>query len=563
MSPDTSASKPRKDGRIPRGIPRYAIVLVLVLVAALTRLLPVAISPLPYNNDGMTECRISDDILFSGHLEYPEDASYFGTHSVMLPIFSVLMAFAGSVLGTSSFDIAQMVVAVLAVLTVVGSYLLGLQICRSIRGALATAMVLALFGTFVFATGSTWKVSLGMAMLALLMYSYVNRGSRRFLIIELLILLILPFVHHLASMVAYLTLLYLAVWSMFFAASRGMMRRRPVIDFLIVLFFFTMAYVYYKTGSLDRLTLVDTPRGLVALGVAFIGMSVVMIVVLSQEKHAKLSFAPAVGAGLFLVFAIDYGNESFSYIGSSLAYVLILAGSTAAIVAVAWFGLEAIIESSSRYRAIPLCLLLPFLMLSVFSLLSGFSFNSQQILYRSFDFADIGAALGVGYAITVLNSKPKLMTLVGIIVVLALLVTFPFSYATGELIGVRHDTQEYEVDAFEWLRESASPSSMLQSDERLSYIAMALYDFEKQPYLPSRLVDGGLLGIGAFYVLEDEWMTVGVNNFPNGHPVIDQAVVQSTLASSNVNYVGGPASDRIIVFQPSLIGQRMVFGSDS
>jgi hypothetical protein len=237
--------------------------------------------------------------------------------------------------------------------------------------------------------------------------------------------------------------------------------------------------------------------------------------------------------------------------------IVVLIASVCVLVGIAWYGLEIVLESRSIYRVIPPALILPFLTIAIFSLLQGMSFSTQQILYRTFDYADFAIALGLAVSsvhIAKVRSR-RAKALFYAVVVIGLLITLPFAYFTGPLVGVRHDTQAHEVDALAWIERSSADGTLLQSDERLSYIAMALYDFEKMPWLPRRLAAGGMLGEGAYYVLEEEWMSKGVNAFPEGYLTIDPLIVNSHLSKSNVLYIGGPASNNIIVFSATAIGR--------
>jgi hypothetical protein len=548
--------------RSERSISRYWILVALIGLTVLTRLLPYAISDLPFNNDGLTESRIADDISSSHHLDYPAGASYAGTHSVIMPIYDVFLAFVSTAIGVSASDIAQLTIAALSVLTVLAGYVLAIQITRGLRSAMLAAMTLALLGTFVFFTASTWKAAMGMSLFFLVILAYVNRGDKRFFVIELLVLLMIPAVHHLAAAVSYLAILYMTVWSTYFALTHRGIKLRHILDILLITCLSAGAYAFYAYERLDRLDLLHSSTGVFAAAISFVLLCAIMIIVLRMTKHSKMTFAPIVGIGLFVFLALDYAGSAVTYISGSPGSTLVLAAALSLLAGIAWYGMELLIESKSRYRAVQLCLLLPFLTLVGFSIFSSFRFEEQQILYRSFDYADMALALGVGVAFVGLKSRVRLRGIVVSLAFVALLVSLPFAYDNGTLTGVRHDTQQYEVDAFEWLKVSVGSSVIFQSGERLSYVAMATYDFEKSPRLPSRLIEEGVLGTNAYYALEDEWSTVGVNDFPRGHPVIPQEKIGLTLESSNILYIGGPSVNRIVIFTPSVEGQDLVLGID-
>ncbi|UCE91419.1 MAG: hypothetical protein JSV90_08435, partial [Methanobacteriota archaeon] len=72
---------------------RRAILLILALLALLTRLLPLSISQYPFNNDAITECTIASDIIDSQHLDYPSGRFYVDSHSTIAPLYNILLAF--------------------------------------------------------------------------------------------------------------------------------------------------------------------------------------------------------------------------------------------------------------------------------------------------------------------------------------------------------------------------------------------------------------------------------------------------------------------------------------
>lgn len=539
-------------------VARILILSVLIVLAFSTRLLPLSISSYPYNNDGMTEARVASDILASGHLEYPEGAFYVDTHSTITPIYNVVLAFVSSATGASPFLSAQSIIASLSVLTITCVYVLAFYVTKCHRSALTSALVVSLLGTFVFLTGSTWKESLGTCLLVLLIFAYSRRSEPRFLALEALIIITLPLVHHLVTVLALFALAFMTMWSVFFGRKNNCLKRRHAIDVIVVGVPTLFGYLYYSSESLDRMDVVVSPVSLSQLLLSFAIMGVATVFVLRQSTHMKFSFAPLVALAIFLLFVLDYIEPLFPYEPISPIWVLVLGGAFAAIVCIGWYGIESAIESDSRFRAIPLGLMMPVITLILFALMSGFTLQSQQILYRSFDFADIALALGVGSAVFHLRKKPRLAGVAIAALTVALLVSLPFSYATQPLLGLRHDSQRYEVDAIYWTAESLGNEFVVESDERLSYDARALADYEKKDFLPDRLSSPRPLLENTAYLYEEEWTTVGVNDYPDGRPVLNPSYVSDVLEASDVVYVGGPDSNSIVIFLSSSLGEYVL-----
>jgi hypothetical protein len=504
----------------------------------------------------MTECRIASDIVASRHLDFPDGTSYSGSHSLVTPAFDVLIAFLATFFGVSTFAVGQLLVAGLSILTVAGGYLVALRICGRVDSALVAALFLSLFGTFVFLTGSVWKESLGVAFLMLFVFAFINRSQKRMLGVEVAILATLPLVHHLISMIALSALVFLTFWSVSLAVLRKDIKRRHVVDSIVAIASIAYTYSYYSARSLDRLSYVNSVTDALELVAVFLLLCVLVFLVLSRTKHVKWTFAPIPGALFMLLFIWDYYDPFFPYAPGIPHYVLLLGVSAAFLISVAWYGFEKIMESRSRYRAVPLCLLMPTLAVIAFSMLSGVDLASHKTLYRTMDFADISLAFGVAVAFSALAPRIQLRKALAIVLVAALVLSFPFSYATNVLTGIRHDTQEYEVDAMGWIHSYGNESYVIESDERLSYVARALYDYEKIAVLPELIEKQILPGPPAYNLLEEEWMTQGVNDYPQGHPVLNSTYVSQLLGASDVLYVGGPSGDHAIVFCASDIGQK-------
>lgn len=527
---------------------RFELLIVLILVAASTRLLPLAISSFPFNNDGMTESRIAADILDAGHLDYSEDAYYYGSHSTITPAYNVLLAFAASFLGVSTFSVAQYVVGAFSLTTVVGAYVISLRVTSSPPAAFMSALVLALFGTFVFLTGSSWKESLGVAVLILLVYLYIGRDQPRMLMLMAATLCVLPLIHHFVAALAYLSMWFLAIWSLIFAARRGSLKKRHVRDLGVITLTTVLVYGYYASNSLDRLSTFGEPRVFLFGIVFFFLMIAVTYWYLTKESRLSASFAPIPASAISIIFLLDYFNPFFGYEQGSPPAVFVAVFSLSVIVGLGWYGLEILIEFNNRYRAVPLGLLMPVIFVMVYAVTMESNLWSHWMIYRSYDFVVIPLALGIGASAKTLLSRPwrRKWLMVGLLCVLVL--SFPFSYWTGPLTGVRHDTQCYEYDAITWAHTNFGGERAIRSDERLAYDAEALYDIIKDPYLPRTLNELQIPDPGEVNLLLEEWCVVGVNDYPMGHPILDESHVQDVMDDSDVLYVGGPADNNIIGF---------------
>lgn len=528
---------------------RFLIIVMFVFIALATRLAPISISEYPFNNDGITECRVAQDIMDSGSLSYPDGAYYVESHITLTPVYDVMLASVSSMLGTSPFWIAQAVVAAFAVVIVLGTYTVVLGITSSHLSAMTSGFVVSFLGSFVYLTGSTWKVSLGVVLLVLIIYAYIRRSEFRMFLLVLIILLLVPIVHHLVAAVAYLALWYLTALSVVFALRARSVKPRHVRDLAGISTCTAVSYLYYYVNSLDRLSYFDSLSDIVLAGSVLGSILFMGYWYLNKESRFRISFAPFLALAVVVLVVVDYLSPVFRYEQSTPSYVLILAVAMATLVGIGWFGIELMVESRSLYRAIPIGLLIPVLLFFSLAIFTESGLRSHWLTYRTYDFIDIPLAIGAGAAVKLMASKTRRKSALILVLTAALVASFPFGYATNTLTGVRHDTQQYEVDAMSWVYSNYGVEAPLQSDERLSYNAQAIFDFVKDPYLPLLLSNGEDLGSGSVNLFLDEWCTIGVNNYPWGRALLDRDSVQLAVSQSNVIFVGGPVDNRVTVFE--------------
>jgi len=534
------------------------VLFVLALLAFSTRILPVAVSDLPFNNDGMTEARIASDILTSGSLDFPEGSYYLDTHSIITPVYDCLLAFVSASVGSSPYTVAQYVVACVAVTTIAGIYAVALLMTKSPKGALMAAMVLSLSGTFVFLTGSAWKASLGVALLVLLAYAHMNRSDRRMLLLEATLLFTLVFVHHLVAILAYLVVAYATGVSVTNSVLGRRLSSANKRDIILVSVVSACAFVYYGIASLDRFTTLISENGLLIMIMVFMAILAVSIILVRQKGHYKVTFAPIPALVVMSIFAWEYYSPIFPYSGGYPAYVLLLGVTTSILLGIAWYGIETALMSKSVFRTLPMVWLLPVVTILLYAVVGGATLASHQIIYRSFDFAYISLAMGISFTVAVATSRPLREILSVILVLSLLLISFPFGYMTDTLEGIRHDSQEYEIDALTWVYVNEGPDSIIQSDERISYNGRALYDFVKRPHVPDYLMEQRLPSDISLNLYLEEWAVDGLNHYPSGYIVLDLDVATWALDASSVLYVGGPAEDNIIIFRSSEAGQSVL-----
>jgi hypothetical protein len=521
---------------------------VIALSAFVTRLLPLAFSQYPFNNDSLFECGLASDLILHGHLEYSEGSPWEGTYSVGLPAFGVLLAHVSSVLGTTPIVCAQIIVAVFSMLTVGAVFLLGREFSGTTIGGIIASMAALLSGTFVFTTGSAWKLSLGFALTALLYFAFIKRDLPRYRLLTLSILCMLVFVHHLAAAVSLIAFAFMLFWSWTVALSRSNVTGRLWADTATVLLPAMVASFYYSVALEDRQDVYASGVKVAVFLCIFLTVCVVAFYAMRERKRRIFAFAPLVGAVIGTILLLDYFGFVFPYQASAPPVYIMLIISTAVLLTVAWYGTELIVMKRREFMTVQLCLILAPLIVILFGIGTGSQSLSLKFVYRTFDFLQFFVFLGIGVAIADLGvRRPRASRLTCIAVTVSLVCSFPFGFFTHELLGVRHDSQGYELDSMYWLSEHAEDPDIV-SDERLAYMASSTIWIEKRASLPYNIVLGKRLSPGYFYMAEDSWTVTGVNVFPEGLAVIDPLTMNQIIEKCAVVYVGGPAEDKLYIF---------------
>lgn len=433
-------------------------------------------------------------------------------------------------------------------LTVGAVFILGREFSGTTIGGIIASMAALLSGTFVFTTGSAWKLSLGFALTAFLYLAFIKRDLPRYRLLTLSILCVLIFVHHLAAVVNLIAFAFMLSWSWTVALSQSNITRRLWGDTVITLLPIMVAAIYYSVALDDRHYVYASEAKIAVFLCIFLIVSVVAFYTMRARIHRNFTFAPLVGAIIATILILDYCGFVFPYKTSAHPAYIILIISAALMLTVAWYGTELIVMRRRRFMTVQLSLILAPLIVILFGMGTGSQYLSLKFVYRTFDFLQFFIFLGIGVAIADIGvRKIGASRLICIAVTVSLVCSFPFGFFTYGLLGVRHDSQAYELDSMYWLSEHAE-DPIIVSDERLAQMARSTIWVEKRTSLPHNLILGNMLSPGYFYMAEDIWTVTGVNNFPDGLAIIDAFRMQLILEICTVVYVGGPAEDKLYIF---------------
>ena len=530
-----------------RGASIVLSVLILMSLAACIRLLPDQWSPLPYNIDGLSELRVTQDILGSHHLQFPTDSSHSQGYVADMPVLGVLTAFICSSLGLDPVPSSQLVIAILGAVTVSIVFLLSLQLWPNRRTALVSATVLALVGSFAFSTGCVWKESLGFLLLATMLLAYPKRSQLRYRVLMTLPLPLLVFTHHHTTVVSFVILTFAVALDLARALRRHEPSRVQYMDIATVMSCWGLAAAYYARISLPYLDYLSPGTDLY-LYIAVAALLTLVAVSLSSRERpvTRLPIELVIPVVGLAILAVNYYHPLFSGIPSPGVMLVVPAAAYLLLTVPAWTGSTLALSRQGQGKDLMLAMLLGPLSLILFGFVRGTDPTSHLIIYRTFDFLmpAFAVLVGLGFAYMVKGHVRLGMAAAASLVVI-LASTLPIAYGSQELFGVENQTYWYEYDAVEWFSENGVDS--YTSDQRLGETGWRLFDIDYGRGLPYDLREGIALNASSFYVVEGSWTTTGAQEFPFGTVVLSEETLESFKAEGSVLYVGGSAGDQLLL----------------
>ena len=426
--------------------------ILLLLVAFVARSISLQWSPLPYNIDGLSELRVTWDILDTHHFEFSQTSSLLESYVPDMPLLALVFAFFSSATGIDPQHSSMLVSALLGAITVSLFFLVFRQHWNTSKGALASALVLALTGSFVFSSGCTWKESLGFVFLALALYSYPLRDQPQYRLLLGSSLLLTIFTHHHITIAAFVIVTFAVMIDLANRTSKEsskLLSRRELLDVLTVITAWTVAIVYYWHVHLPYIDYLSPSTDLyLYLAVAFL---LVLVGVRLSRRDRPMTRAPielVVPAAGTLLMAYNYVHPIFPGMPAPAGLIAVPFLAYLILVAPAWTGVQFALIKRSQTKNLLLAMLLGPLSLILFAFLRSNDATSQLIIYRTFDIVMPAFALliGVGFAFIV-KGRVRLGIAAGASLVIVCASTLPIAYSSQELFGVENQTYWYEYDA--------------------------------------------------------------------------------------------------------------------
>jgi hypothetical protein len=527
---------------------------ILYLVALAVRLVPLATTPLPYNVDSLLETRMASDIVHSGGLAYPTNASYADDrHSTITPLYNIFLAASSVVVGMEPVRISPLLVPLLTSITVVAVFMIVMKMTKNKHAAMGAGVFLALSGTYVAVTLAPWKEAFGLLFLPVALYLYVNREDDiRLRALAVLLLALMPLMHHLVTAVAYLMVTFITLIPMAQRALRRRVTSNDKLDVGILGSLWAFAAAYYFISRFNRTEFFRPDSGMWLFASVFAVMLIGGIYA-ARRTATRLYLILPIPLVALGVFAVNYFVPIFPFTTGTNRTVLLYLLPYIILIYPLLLGFALVLDSSSKYRVFLIALFLAPFTIIVFAFLWGLNpTTSYPMIVRTFDFLDFGIAIAVGIGLAYMLNKLRRRSAraaLGALFVVTCIVTTPIAFSTQKMFKVQHSTFEYETEALGWVREKNAAGLNLSTDMRLHEIGHNLYDLEGDFFLPYAMQKEDELIKNRVCVAESQWThPPGAEMDPLDAVVISKTSFESIILHQNdIIGCGGPADNRVYV----------------
>ncbi|MFO7618198.1 MAG: hypothetical protein R6W91_00825 [Thermoplasmata archaeon] len=554
--------------------PRNSVLLVILLflVALCARLVPLQFSALPYNIDGFPLARISEIMIDTG--TFPDPAGYSGllSYNMKLPVFSAALATFSLVLGIEPLPLLPYFCALMGSLAVIFIYALARSLTGNEAAAFSAGIFAALTGLFVYATTAAMKQLLAITLLCFIFYLYTRRRDWRFRVMMVPALIILPFTHHLTTLIALLALSFALVGTAFRRSEHHVRTMREfLLDAVIGPGILMLSIVYYQSVSLEIASEVINANDTMLLASVAVIMAVAARL-LSMTVQTKPWFFLGSNEGKITFFSIFDEKVLVLAVGIGVLYLnsrvhlftgaqqtsdallrLMFPYLMLAIVAVMGFNVLRYSKFPNRHLVVGM-FLAP-LTVMIFAILNGLDLFGFMLVYRSYNFMDIPLAVAAGVGIAYIMGKLAALSrqhdfyspfpaFAMAIFILTCGMALPLAYNSQDAFEVREVTYDYEFAAMQWVSEHGVEK--ITTDQRYGDIADPYFQVQADKSGPWKLRDGDLAE-GDVLLASRDWVVLGAQMYPFGPVVFEEERFDSMLDSCNLCYVGGPGGHEMLV----------------
>lgn len=534
----------------------YALATSLYLIALALRLVPLGFSPLPFNIDGFPLAKIADGMVASGSWRF--DPADVNAYNQRMPAFSLLWAATVQLGGLHALRDLQWFLPIVTATTAVFGYLLGAKLSSHRGVAFASGLFLATFGSFLFLTSAIMKESLGLVVLPIAVLLFHGRRDPRQRGLALLLLLVLPFLHHLTTLMALGIVASLVVTTHFRAIAFGRFSFRDLaLDLATGPLAGIPAAAYYAAVEMPFFREVTSGDDLAL----FLAIAVFLTFLLSRTwRTARLPAGrpiTAPSARVFLVPGIAFAGlvlnaQRSVFAGANATQPLLLAVVVPAFAILAVFvvlGYHATRRTANRANDFLLAIFTAPVALILFGFLRGLDPLSQAIVYRAFDFMDFGFAVLAGIGLVLAASRARrpraVAAALGALFLASLLATTPIAWDSQETLGVENVTTPQEFQALAVLASLGARN--VTTDQRLADVAKWWFGYATDASLPMKLRDNEAIEGHDYALVLERWTTVGAQIHPAPNVVLNPDALETFLRSHEVVYTTGGVGDRMFI----------------
>ncbi|MCK5024543.1 MAG: hypothetical protein KAR56_02890, partial [Thermoplasmata archaeon] len=452
-------------------------------------------------------------------------------------------------------------------------YMLTRELTSNNIAAFSAGLFAALSGLFVYVTTAAMKQLLAIVLLCFIFYLFSKRRDWRFRIGLILTLVILPFTHHLTTLMVILALSFALVGTSFRRSEEHIRSwKELILDIVTGPGILLISFVYYQAVNMEFFSRVSNMNDIVLLASVAIIMAVFarLLSITVQTKPwffiGKDDENTMKQGSIFdekvLVLVIGIGillanSKLRIFTGAQLTsdFFLNLIFPYLILTVLGLIGFNILRYSRFPRRYLLVGMFMAPLTVILFSMLRSLDVFGFMMVYRSYNFIDIPLAIVVGtgmawiFKMTVVWSRKNKMfralpAFGMIIFIIFCAASLPLAYNNEEAFDVQEITHEYELEAMEWAE--AHNISSIYSDQRYCDIIGPYYNIQADRTGAWRMSHDEL-GQEKIVMASWYWTDGGAQFYPLGRIHFEQAEFQEYLDSWDVYYVGGPQGKEMVI----------------
>ncbi len=506
---------------------------------------------------GFAHSSIADTIIANGAWRIGDAG--LNSYNEKMPGFSLLWAATAELGGLHPLVHVQLYLALITSTCVLVAYLIGLKATGRRLVGFMSSLFLALFGSFLMLTSTVTKEAIGLVILPVAVLLFHERRDPRKRVLSLLLLILLPFVHHLTTLLTLGMVAALTLISHRRALARGRFSMGLLaLDVATIGGPTVISYLYYESVNMSFLSEVTTSDAMTLLLAVFVLVGALLAGTWRPARAPAGRRLASAARPVLLVpaagFAVLVANAQTNiFVGGSetrpallqiVPWLVVLAGF-------ALIGYYFVRRTSNRVNDLVLSMLAAPAALILFGFLRGLDSLSFTIVYRTADFLDYGIAVlvGIGFLAvwTRLGRSRAARAVLAAGFLAALLGTTPMAYDHPAVFGVDNvvTTEEFQALAF----VASLGAQRIASEPRLTDVAATWFGIPGDSAFLLRLQrNESITGVDYAVVLE-RWSVVGtqVRSIPD--VVIDAATLAAFLEENRILRADGPTGDRVFVVQ--------------